>query len=53
MPPVGEVMKLPPCTLCWYQRIFMFPLTLILPFALFPFDRNVVRSVLPLMPWRR
>jgi len=44
----GEVMKLPPCSLCWYQRIFMFPMVLILPFGLFPFDRNVVRSVLPL-----
>jgi disulfide bond formation protein DsbB len=45
----GEVMKLPPCSLCWYQRIFMFPLALILPFALFPFDRNVVRAVMPLV----
>ena len=27
----GEVMQLPPCVLCWYQRIFMFPLALILP----------------------
>ena len=44
----GEVMKLPPCSLCWYQRIFMFPMALVLPFGLFPFDRNVVRSVLPL-----
>ena len=45
----GEVMKLPPCSLCWYQRIFMFPMMLILPFGLFPFDRNVLRSVLPLV----
>jgi disulfide bond formation protein DsbB len=44
----GEVMKLPPCSLCWYQRIFMFPMMLVLPFGLFPFDRNVVRSALPL-----
>lgn len=44
----GEVMRLPPCSLCWYQRIFMFPMALILPFGLFPFDRNVVRSALPL-----
>jgi disulfide bond formation protein DsbB len=44
----GEVMKLPPCSLCWYQRIFMFPMMLVLPFGLFPFDRNVVRSMLPL-----
>jgi len=39
----GEVMQLPPCVLCWYQRIFMFPLTLILPLGLFPLDRRVVR----------
>ena len=45
----GEVMKLPPCSLCWYQRIFMFPLMLILPFGLFPLNRTVVRSVLPLV----
>ena len=45
----GEVMKLPPCSLCWYQRIFMFPVVLILPFGLFPFDRNLVRSLLPLV----
>ncbi|MDZ4255335.1 MAG: disulfide bond formation protein B [Sulfuritalea sp.] len=39
----GEVMQLPPCVLCWYQRIFMFPLVLILPLGLFPLDRKVVR----------
>jgi disulfide bond formation protein DsbB len=44
----GEVMQLPPCVLCWYQRIFMFPLALILPIGLFPFDRKVVRYALSL-----
>lgn len=44
----GDVMQLPPCVLCWYQRIFMFPLVLILPIGLFPFDRKVVRYALPL-----
>ncbi|MDD5175006.1 MAG: disulfide bond formation protein B [Sterolibacterium sp.] len=44
----GEVMQLPPCVLCWYQRIFMFPLVLILPIGLFPFDRKVVCYALPL-----
>lgn len=44
----GEVMQLPPCVLCWYQRIFMFPLVLILPIGLFPLDRKVVRYALPL-----
>ena len=26
----SEVMEFPPCVLCWYQRIAMYPLTLIL-----------------------
>ena len=30
----SEVMKLPPCILCWYQRIFMYPLVLIFGLAL-------------------
>ncbi len=44
----SEVMKLPPCELCWWQRIFMFPLVLILPVGLFPLDPRVVRYALPL-----
>jgi len=44
----SEVMELPPCLLCWYQRIFMFPLVLVLPMGLFPFDARVVRFTLPL-----
>jgi disulfide bond formation protein DsbB len=44
----SEVMDLPPCTLCWYQRIFMFPLPIILLMGLFPFDARVVRYALPL-----
>jgi disulfide bond formation protein DsbB len=44
----SEVMHLPICVLCWYQRIFMFPLAVILPFGLFPFDPKVIRYTLPL-----
>lgn len=44
----SEVMKLPPCELCWWQRIFMFPLVLILPAGLFPFDPKIVRYALPM-----
>ena len=44
----SEVMELPPCLLCWYQRIFMFPLVLLLPVGLFPFDPKVRRYALPL-----
>jgi len=45
---LGEVMGYTPCMLCWYQRICMFPLVLILAAGLFPFDRRVVRYALPL-----
>lgn len=45
---LGEVMHLPACVLCWYQRIFMFPLALILPIGLFPYDRKVIRYALAL-----
>ena len=45
---LSEVMAIAPCVLCWYQRIFMFPLVFILPAGLLPFDRRIVRYALPL-----
>jgi len=45
---LSDVMQLAPCSLCWYQRIFMFSLAVILAVALFPLDRGVVRYGLPL-----
>ena len=45
----SEVMELPPCTLCWYQRIAMFPLVILLPMGLFPFDPRIARYALPLV----
>ena len=44
----SEIMDLPPCALCWYQRVFMFPLVFILLVGLFPVDKNIVRYALPL-----
>ena len=44
----SQVMDIAPCVLCWYQRIFMFPLVFILPVGLFPFDARLVRYALPL-----
>jgi len=44
----SEVMELVPCVLCWYQRIFIFPLAVILLVGLFPLDKNVVRYALPI-----
>jgi len=31
---VGEVLGQMPCLLCWYQRAFMFPLTIVLGLGL-------------------
>jgi disulfide bond formation protein DsbB len=44
----SQVMEFAPCVLCWYQRIFLFPLVLILALGLFPFDRKAVKFALPL-----
>ncbi len=45
---LGEVMGIVPCVLCWYQRIAMFPLVIILALGLLPFDYHGVRYALPL-----
>ena len=37
---LGEVMGMAPCQLCWFQRIFMFPLAIILGIAAFREDRT-------------
>ena len=42
------VMEFAPCVLCWYQRICLFPLVIILATGLFPFDKNVLKYALPL-----
>ncbi|MCP5277608.1 MAG: disulfide bond formation protein B [Thiobacillus sp.] len=42
----SEVMGLAPCELCWWQRVFMFPLVLLIPLGLFPLDLRVVRYAL-------
>jgi len=45
---MSEVMGFAPCVLCWWQRIFMFPLVLMLALGLFPFDAKVLRYAMPL-----
>ena len=44
----SEVMLLPPCLLCWYQRVCMYPLVFIFFAALFPFDKSLIKFSLPL-----
>jgi disulfide bond formation protein DsbB len=41
-------MEFAPCVLCWYQRICLFPLVIILATGLFPFDKGVIKYSLPL-----
>lgn len=45
----SEVMKYPPCVLCWYQRICMYPLVIIFLVGMFPVSKNVVKYSLPLI----
>lgn len=44
----SEVMLLPPCVLCWYQRIAMYPLAVIFLVGLFPVERKTVVYAAPL-----
>ncbi len=44
----SEVLKFVPCSLCWYQRILMYPLVAILLIGLIRNDRGVFTYVLPL-----
>ena len=46
---LGEVVGKPPCVLCWYQRIAMFPLVVVLGLGLLPLDVRCVRYALPLV----
>jgi len=45
---IGEVMGRTPCVLCWYQRIAMFPLAVILAIACYVSDDSVRRYALPI-----
>jgi disulfide bond formation protein DsbB len=43
----SEVMNLPPCNLCWYQRILLYPLVLILPIGIIKKDKLLHHYVFP------
>lgn len=44
----SEVMHLPPCVLCWYQRILMYPIVLIAAVGIIRRDKALSAYVLPL-----
>lgn len=43
----SEVMKFVPCTFCWYQRILMYPLTILYGFGFFKRDKNLFLYTYP------
>ena len=45
----SEIVHFIPCYLCWWQRVFMFPLALIFAVAFWDKDRKVIRYALPLL----
>ena len=44
----SEIAHFVPCELCWYQRICMYPLTIVSLLAALANDRQVARYLLPL-----
>jgi disulfide bond formation protein DsbB len=44
---LSEVLKYPPCVLCWYQRICLYPLVLIFGVALWNEQKNYRQYVYP------
>lgn len=44
----SEILKLPPCLLCWYQRIFMYPLVIIFAVGIWKKDKYISFFALPL-----
>ncbi len=45
----SEIVGYPPCSLCWYQRIAMYPLVVIMGIAAWRRDAGIRIYVLPLM----
>lgn len=44
----SEVMNLPPCVLCWYQRIAMYPIVILTAIGIIRNDKKAYISVLAL-----
>ena len=44
----SEVLELPPCTLCWYQRIFFYPIAPIALISYLKKDKYAYRYILAL-----
>ena len=43
----SEIRAFVPCTFCWYQRILMYPLVILLGIASYRGDKNIIPYALP------
>ncbi|MCX6701986.1 MAG: disulfide bond formation protein B [Candidatus Zambryskibacteria bacterium] len=44
----SEIISFPPCDLCWYQRMFMYPQAIIVLMAMFRKDKTIIDYLVPL-----
>lgn len=44
---LSEIVQLPPCVLCWYQRAMMYPLVLIIGIGILRTEKKLYQYVLP------
>lgn len=44
----SEILLIVPCVLCWYQRILMYPLVLIIAVGILRKDKKIYQYVLPM-----
>jgi len=45
----SEVMHYPPCVLCWWQRVVIYPMVVLFAVAIYRKDRNVFWYAMPLL----
>jgi len=45
----SEIMKFPPCVMCWYQRIAMYPLVVLFAVGLFQNSKSTIHFSLPIV----
>jgi disulfide bond formation protein DsbB len=45
----SEIMKYPPCVLCWYQRIAIYPMVILFAVAIYRKSRDIYYYALPLL----
>ncbi len=45
---ISEILQYPPCSLCWFQRIVMYPLVWLIPAGILKEDKNIPFFVVPL-----